>query len=199
MHILKYILVSKKELEMYSQNKTSENENTSEIEQENDITDDELRFEAISAIDTLGKFDWRTDDAGRWKDKYPNNVIRGDNNEADFAEIINHILDVETSTLNSSIEKVKKINEDLKCNNTDDIFKILLELNETGVEYSLESNKSNFIFSLRDLIELSVGIYNIDSIFYDIETNSSTISKRRVDEILGSPQDYAIVLFDVHI
>lgn len=129
---------------------------------------------------TLGKIDYYIEeDAGRWSTVYPGKAVYAAT-ENKFFEIVENLIGFQKE-------------------NT----KIFYE-NKGDIDKSYESylaGEDHFVFgswSLYCLTQLLYGHFIPDSAIYDTYNRTGRISKKMIEEYKNNPNDYFIVMLDIH-
>lgn len=146
---------------------------------------DAVRRRAESATDEYFQhaFDWReTDTAGRWEDAYPANVILSKDNILMFTSELEECLEYQQKEMQRHLDNICMVSSDIKA---------LFDMYRHS-----PTNTPNW--DLRCLSELMSGVYNYDSGFYNVEECTARITKHTIEEVISSPGDWALVMFDYH-
>jgi hypothetical protein len=192
-----------------------------------DGTNEELkeiaRSEALERLNEFGDgdvWDWYANDAGRWKERYPDNVILG---VSDKDKFLSELDDFKNVPLSAAMQTLKFLYIDkpawrtreqietdgvteIHNDNNDPKGKMFsgnvlpdMVINETTVNKLWDEDSfSMTTWRLAKIFKLVDGQYCFDSQFYSIPDDSSKISKETYKDCIDHPENYALVLYDLH-
>lgn len=134
-------------------------------------------------------FDSRdTDDAGRWDDDYPCNVLFSKDNLFVFLKELRECYESQKNICENAL---KEINEIIGCH--------FPELSDRL--FGTQSNSSdnyNLAFKLGILGSFPSGNYTINSCFYDTNAYTAKITESTIDMVKKDPNNWALVMCDYH-
>ena len=131
-------------------------------------------------------FDWReTATAGGWADKYPENVLLSKEDICRFIKELEESLEDQLHEMRYRLDNICKVSANIK-----ELF---------DLEYNTHTEHTTVpTWDLLRLSELMFGVYNCDSGFYDTDEYGAKITKKTIDKVKESPNDWALVMFDYH-
>lgn len=176
MHALHCILVDIRQIEK-ELDKELDLENLKEVKEE-------ILDYALEKTDEFRNqvFDYRSDDAGSWRDEYPDNVILGSENKERFLELLDKFSKKPLTAALSYFETLEKDKIVIDKKFIEDAFN----------DYHID------LFALHLIFKLINGEYDFASQFYSIPDGDSRLGKDGLEEIKHHPEDYALVLLDYH-
>lgn len=160
------------------------------------LTEKDTREEVIEAARSWAEaetddfyprvFDYReTDTAGRWANEYPENVLLSKENICGFIKELEKSLEFQLDEMKYHLDNICKVSVNIK-----ELF---------DLEYNARTEHATVpTWDLLRLSELMFGIYSCDSGFYDTDEYGAKITKKTIDKVKESPDDWALVMFDYH-
>ena len=132
-------------------------------------------------------YDWReTDTAGRWKADYPENVLLSAENLDRFLAELEECRKWQNADISYALQQLK----DVGLNDLDTLVHTIQ--NSSDRMYYLAPYQLKCIGRLLD------GEYFYGSHFYSTEGYTAKITESLIEEVKSSPDDWALVMFDLH-
>lgn len=207
-----------------------EEDNSSHISSlEHEELDEFLSNVRQTALDATEDFegrvyDWREEDAGRWKSLFPSSVILGAIHPEKFLEELSNSKIVPLEAAKDRLGYIKNKNTewrtelDLEQNKQfSKLDKSLPSARKDGVILNLSAEitpdpvvSEELLLSiwntsfhmegsfLKDIFNLINGVYTTDSCFYSVPDYSSKISKETEEATQKNPEKFALVFLDYH-
>ena len=143
-------------------------------------------------------WDWYTTDgsAGRWSEVYPESVIPATSEE--FFNVVEKLVEDQFSNYEWIAKDVRELSgEKLASLYENNIAFHKCDNNLENDEHEMWKTRTK-IWSLGMLSDLVLGRFTFDSHIYDSTDGTSAITNRHIETYKEHPEDYYIVLFDVH-
>lgn len=148
-----------------------------------------IRREVLYALDeSTTAFDWRTDDAGRWDESYPNNVIIGKYAPETLISEVKKIVDIQNKSVAEAIEIAKNSN----IVNLTDLWSWIIQ-----TPYN-DNNLWETSLAIEHLKDYLGGNFNHTTHVLDLTTGSSVITNETLSEVVEFPEKFVLVLVDCH-
>lgn len=138
-------------------------------------------------------YDWReTDTAGRWSDRYPENVLLGKECPEHLLKEVEKCQQAQKDTLNEHLKALTDISGD----KLSVLVQKITDYYDSGK--TLLGDTSLTAYRLNCLSMILSGKYYYDSYFYDTDSYTARIDLNTIQKIKENPDNWALVLFDCH-
>ena len=132
-------------------------------------------------------FTWRiTETAGRWRDKYPSNVIFAADDVERFVAELQEVNLLQEEKLNGSLTRLKELAGN-------DLGEIVAKARDEDC-----SNRYAITYRLNCVAGILDGKYTENSFYYDTMRCTSRVLPRVFDQVKEDPDEWALVMFDYH-
>ena len=138
-------------------------------------------------------FDWHTEDAGRWKDEYPNNVILGSYDVQTLVSELKNIKECQNTDMVNAINIASKYG----ITTLTDLWTYLQ--NPQQPKNAMDKDKVDCSMALNTINNYFGNVYNFDSRFLYLNENITIVDTQIIDMVTQSPEQYAMVMIDCHI
>lgn len=155
-----------------------------------------VRREILYTLDEVSRpyaFDWHTEDAGRWKDKYPNNVILGSYDVQTLVSELKNIKECQNTDMVNAINIASKYG----ITTLTDLWTYLQ--NPQQPKNFMDKDKVDCSMALYTINNYFGNVYNFDSKFLYLNENITIVDTQIIDMVTQSPEQYAMVFIDCHI
>lgn len=158
-----------------------------------DILVQTAREDALAATEYYAGdvFDWRSDNAGRWADDFPNKgVVLGAQDKELFFRLFN---EWKNKPYKNAVKKSKILKEEAEITGLTN-----LPLDESILEVCNQEGMWYLTYLVSSIFELLYGKYRSDSHFYSVPDGSTKLSEETLKDIQDNPELYALVFLDYH-
>lgn len=133
-----------------------------------------------------------TDNAGRWSEDYPENVMLGKEHPKQVVKELRSCLENQESALQNYITRLGHFAD----HSVRDLTEFIWKKRQTN-DYSYTLGYT--AYNLKMIGKLLQGSYNFESGFYDTQMRTTLITGETLKKVEEHPENWALVFFDLHV
>lgn len=137
-------------------------------------------------------FDYRKmDNAGRWSEDYPENVMLGKEHPKQVVKELRSCLENQENQLQDCLELLGHFAD----SSVRDLTEFIWKQRQTNDSDALE----HAAYNLKTIGTLLQGFYDFKSGFYDTKMETAFITGETIKKVEEHPENWALVFFDLHV